>query len=164
MDVVKDKHDSPMTIKNWLPYLYLLRVSWISLVVVIALVAAAAFSSLSIVVGGAFDLTPPQVFWVTLAAGLCGVTIAVVASLVLEYGPLRFASLPFTPPPPGIRRRYIWLALVCVLLTIGPVLFGISRISSVSVLGVVIGLASLSLVLGFAYLCWKFPGGPILKP
>src|SRR5262245_23508445 len=50
----------PMTIKDWLPYLYLLRVSWISLLVVIALVAA-AFSRLSTVVGGAFDLTPPQV-------------------------------------------------------------------------------------------------------
>src|SRR5262249_18074904 len=162
-NVVKDNHDSPMTIKDWLPYLYLLRVSWISLLVVIALVAA-AFSRLSTVVGGAFDLTPPQVFWVTLAAGLCGVTIAVVSSLVLEYGPLRFSSLPFKPPPTGIRPRYVWLMLGCVLLTVGPVLFAVSRTSSLSLLSVVIGLACLSLVLGFAYLCWKFPGGRILNP
>jgi hypothetical protein len=153
-----------MTIKDWLPYLYLLRVSWISLLIVIALVAAAAFSPLSNVVGGAFDLTPPQVFWVTLAAGLCGVTIAVVSSLVLEYGPLRFASLPFQPPPTGIRRRYIWLTLACVLLTVGPVLFEINQTSSLSVLGVVIGLACVCLVLAVAYVCWRIPAGRILNP
>src|SRR5262245_6240062 len=151
-----------MDIKHWLPYLYLLRVSWISLLIVIALVVA-VFSPLSNIVGGAFDLTPPQVFWVTLAAGLCGVTIAVVASLVREYGPTRFAGLPLNPAK-GMRRRYIWISLACVLLTVAPVLFGISQISSISVLGVVIGLACLSFILGIAYLCWKFPAGRILNP
>src|SRR5262245_44556304 len=155
------------TLKDALPYVYLLRVPWISLLFVIALVVAARFSTLQSILEGAFDLTPHQIFWVTFAACLCGVTIAVAASLVLEYGPLRFANrLPFEERTVRLRR-YIWISCVCVLLTVVPILLLVKRTKSFSVSTVVFwslfGLLPFFAVVAIAYFAWKIPGDPFLK-
>src|SRR5262245_38209615 len=155
------------TLKDVLPYLYLLRVSWISLSFVIALVLAARFSSVQSILEGAFDLTPHQIFWVTFAACLCGVTIAVAASLVLEYGPLRFANRPPLEERTVRLRRYIWLSCACVLLTVVPILLLVKRTNSFSASTValwsLLGLLPFFAVVAIAYLGWKIPGDPFLK-
>jgi hypothetical protein len=155
------------SLKDVLPYLYLLRVSWISLSFVIGLVVAARFSSLQSILEGAFDLTPYQIFWVTFAACLCGVTIAVAASLVLEYGPLRFANRPPLEEKTVRLRRYIWLSGACVLLTVVPILLLVKRTNSFSASTValwsLLGLLPFFAVVAIAYLGWKIPGGPSLK-
>src|SRR5262245_1819032 len=155
------------TLKDVLPYLYLLRVSWISLSFVIALVLAARFSSVQSILEGAFDLTPHQIFWVTFAACLWGVTIAVAASLVLEYGPLRFTNRPPLEEKTVRLRRYIWLACACVLLTVAPILLLVRRTNSFSVSTValwsLLGLLPFFAVVAIAYVAWKIPGGPFLK-
>jgi Patatin-like phospholipase len=155
------------TLRDVLPYLYLLRVPWISLSFVIALVVAARFSSLQSILEGAFDLTRYQIFWVTFAACLCGVTIAVAASLVLEYGPLRFANRPPLKEKPVRLRRYIWLSCACVLLTVIPILLLVKRTNSFStatlVLWSLLGLLPFFAVVAIAYLGWKIPGDPFLK-
>src|SRR5215510_5258999 len=155
------------TLKDILPYGYLLRVPWISLLFVIALVVAARFSTLQSILEGAFDLTPYQIFWVTFAACLCGVTIAVAASLVLEYGPLRFANRPSLEERTVRLRRYIWLSCACVLLTVVPILLLVRRTNSFSaytiVLWSLLGLLPFFAVVAIAYLGWKIPGDPFLK-
>ena len=154
-------------LKDVLPYLYLLRVSWISLSFVIALVLAARFSSLQSILEGAFDLTPHQIFWVTFAACLCGVTIAVAAALVLEYGPLRFANRPPLEERTVRLRRYIWLSCACVLLTVVPILLLVRRTNSFSAYTValwsLLGLLPFFAVVAIAYHGWKIPGDPFLK-
>ena len=155
------------TLKDILPYGYLLRVPWISLLFVIALVVAARFSNLQSILEGAFDLTPYQIFWVTFAACLCGVTIAVAASLVLEYGPLRFANRPPLDERTVRLRRYIWLSCACVLLTVVPILLLVKRTKAFSastvMLWSLLGLLPFFAVVAVAYFGWKIPGDPFLK-
>ena len=123
---------------RYVPYLYFLRIPLIFalLLPVLPIVGLWIGGEPNPMIGGFFDLSSQEVFFVCLGTFLYGAALSVAASLVLLYGRERFFAAPLSAADlapkrlwlltvPKIAIPFIVFFAVCILVLVGGVVEGV---------------------------------------